>query len=96
MKSIKEFIGKIAETATYTIMAAPFILGMEAPMFKAYTSGFAKNYNQAIVRNADIDGNGQITPIEELVFKQNLNKEIVGLKEQGKDLDEIVDWLKTR
>lgn len=96
MKSIKEYAEKVVEGAVYVIMAAPFILGMEAPMYKAYASGFVRNYNQAIVRNADIDGDGKITHNEELRFKQTLLSEIAGLGEQGRDLDEIVDWLKTR
>ncbi len=96
MKSIKELMGKVAETTAYTIMAASFLLAMEAPLFRAYTPGFVKNYNQAIARNADVDGNGQITPTEELIFKQSLIREITELKEQGRNRDEIVDWLKTR
>jgi len=96
MKLTKKYIGKIKERAAYTIMAAPFILGVGIPLSQAYTSDFIKNYNQAIVRNADTDGDGQISPSEELNFKQTLVSEIAELKQEGKDLEGIIDWLKTR
>jgi hypothetical protein len=93
MKSIKEYI---ADVTLCTLLASPLIVHGVVVQYQAHNSGFAKNYNQAIARNADINGNGRITSTEELIFKQNLNKEIIRLKEQGRNLDEIIDWLKIR
>jgi len=96
MKSIKEYMGKIVEGVAYALMATPFVLGIGIPLYQAHASDFIKNYNQAVIRNADIDGDGQITPTEELKFKQTLVSEIAKLKQQGQKLDDIVDWLETR
>lgn len=89
-------MGKIAEGVAYTIMAAPFVWGVGIPLSQTYTSGFAKNYHQAIIRNADTNEDGQISPSEKLRFKQTLIGEIGELKQEGKDLENIIAWLKTR
>ena len=78
------------------LMVAPLIWLTANTAYNAHASGFIENYNQAIVRNADSNGNGKITKWEELEFKQSLQKEISELKNRGKNFNDIVKFLEIR
>ncbi len=93
MKPVKE---KVGVGVAYTLMALPFTIPIGIAWHNTYASGLVRNYNQAIVRNADIDGDGETTSAEALRFRQGLLREIGELSEQGRNLDEIVVWLGER
>ncbi len=89
MRSIRRYVENIAEDTAYILMATPLILAIGLhglSLHKAYESGFAGNYNYAIIRNADIDKNGSVTSTEELRIRQILHDEITMLRQEGSDL----------
>lgn len=91
MKSTRNYMGAEGLVLASYLLAVSLI-----PNFMAHQSGFVKYYNQAVSRNADLNRNGNISVSEELKFKQTLIKEVTELQKQGKGLEDIVNWLKSR
>lgn len=90
MKGIKGFT---ADVVAYILLA---LTPIGIIQYRAYNSEFVQVYNGAVQRNADTNDDGKITPIEELRFKQSLIEEIAELRKQGRNLDDIVVWLKNK
>ena len=96
MKKIKEYLGRVAEVTAYAIFAMPFVIGIGSPLYEGYKSEFFRSYNQAITRNADMNGDGRVTPTEEFEIRKVLHDEIAELRGEGVNLEGIVNFLKNR